>query len=167
MRKALYILGDLDDRDIIFLSRAGTVVQLPAGKPLITAGEAVQHLYFITDGTFDVISRTGDKLAELSLGDVTGEMSFIEKRLPDASVIAHAPGGRVLAVPRAAMLQAFETDTAMAARFYHALAVFLSDRLRSMSGARSEEIDEGLLDNVQQAGERFIRLLRMLEGQQA
>jgi CRP-like cAMP-binding protein len=167
MRKALYILGDLDDRDIIFLSRAGSVRQLAANAPLITAGEAVQDLFFITDGTFDVLSRSGDRLAELGQGDVTGEMSFIEKRTPDANVVARAPGGRVLAVPRAAMLEAFERDTAMAARFYRALAVFLSDRLRSMSGGRGADIDEGLLDNMQQAGERFVRLVRMLEGHHA
>ena len=52
----------------------------------------------------------------------------------------------------------------MAARFYRALAVFLSDRLRSRSGGSAEELDEGLLDTVQQAGERFVRLVRMLEG---
>ena len=51
----------------------------------------------------------------------------------------------------------------MAARFYRALAVFLSDRLRSSSGG-AEVFDEGLLDTVQQAGERFVRLVRMLEG---
>ena len=42
--------------------------------------------------------------------------------------------------------------------------IFLSDRLHSSSGASAEELDEGLLDTVQQAGERFVRLVRMLEG---
>ena len=164
MRKALYILGDLDDRDIIFLSGAGTVRQLSSGSALITAGQQVEHLFFITDGSFAVLNRAGARLAELGVGDVAGEMSFVEKRLPDASVVAQASGGRVLAVPRAAMLAAFERDTGMAARFYRALAVFLSDRLRSTSGGGSEEIDEGLLDTMQQAGERFVRLVHMLEG---
>ena len=164
MRKALYILGDLDDRDIIFLSGAGTVRKLSGGSAMITAGQQVEHLFFITDGSFEVVTRAGVRLAELGLGDVAGEMSFVEKRLPDASVLAQPAGGRVLAVPRAAMLAAFERDTAMAARFYRALAVFLSDRLRSTSGGANQELDEGLLDTMQQAGERFVRLVQMLEG---
>lgn len=166
MRKALYILGELDDRDVIFLAGAGTVRRLAAGESLITAGREVRDLYFVTDGELDVIGASGQSLATLGLGDVVGEMSFVEKRPPDASVRASGEA-RVLAVPREAMLAEFARDPAKAARFYRALAVFLSDRLRSASGTSGDELDEGILDTFQQAGERLIRLIRMLEGQTA
>lgn len=164
MRKALFILGDLDDRDIGFLASTGRVRQIAAGTALISAGTAIDELYFVTSGAFEVRSRAGQLLAELGVGDVTGEMSFIEKRPPDANVIAQPPGARVLAVPRQAMLAAFDADPRMAARFYRALAVFLSDRLRSMSAGPNPELDDGVLDSMQQAGDRFVRLLHMLEG---
>ena len=163
MRKALYILGELDDRDIIFLATSGQLRSLARGEVLITAGQPVDHLFFVTTGELDVASRKGRVIARLGLGDVVGEMSFVESRPPDATVTAAEPV-RVLAVPRAAMLAEFARDPAKAARFYRALAIFLSDRLRDMStDSGASEIDETILDTVQQAGERFTRLVQLLE----
>ncbi len=168
MKKALYILGELEDRDLVWLNAAGRVENLPDGAWLIRAGQEVRQLYFIVDGDFDVVlPKTGQVVARLSLGDVTGEMSFVEKRLPSASVRASGPA-QVLAVPREAILARFEEDTAFAARFWHALAIFLSDRLRTATGGGSEsdarELDDGLLDTLHVAGDRFTRLLDLLAG---
>ncbi len=167
MRKALYILGDLEDRDIIWLSRNGSVRALAPGETLIQAGRAVAELYFVTDGSFAVTSANGQRLATLALGDAVGEMSFVEKRLPAATVTA-LDHGRVLAVPRDAILAEFERDSGFAARFYHALAVFLSDRLRSATSQDSDgdELDEAILDTLSQAGDRFVRLVALLEGRE-
>ena len=167
MKKALYILGDLEDRDLLWLNQTGRVRVLGAGEALISAGRAVDDLFFIVAGEFDVILPGGRSVARLAIGDIAGEMSFVEKRLPTASVIA-AGAAEVLAVPRAAIEARFEADTGFAARFYRALAVFLSDRLRTAtSGAGAgdpEEIDEGLLDTLHVAGDRFTRLLDLLAG---
>ena len=96
-----------------------------------------------------------------------GAMSFVEKRLPGATVTAldHA---RVLAVPREAILAAFEQDSGFAARFYHALAVFLSDRLRSATAqdGDGDELDAAILDTVSLAGGRFVTLVALLEGRE-
>ena len=163
MRKALYILSDLEDEDIIWMAREGEVRRIGAGETLIEAGVPVTHLYFVIDGALDVTTRHGARIADLGLGEVVGEMSFVEKRLPDTSVRARVPT-TLLAIPRDRMLSAFAQDNGLAMRFYRALAVFLSDRLRAMSAEDDGELDEGLLDNVQQAGERFIRLVNMTAG---
>ncbi|MEM0921715.1 MAG: cyclic nucleotide-binding domain-containing protein [Pseudomonadota bacterium] len=168
MRKALYILGDLEDRDIIWMSRQGNMRSLDPGEALVTAGREIADLFFVTEGTLVVTLPGGIELAELGTGDVVGEMSFVEKRPPSANVTATEPS-RVLAVPKTAMLAAFREDPAMAARFYRALAVFLSDRLRSISeqtqpGDAAGELDEGLLDMLHIAGDRMVRLIGMLEG---
>ena len=160
MRKALYILSDLADDDIIWMAREGEVRRIHSGESLIQAGVAVTHLYFVIDGSLTVASRAGARLADLGLGEVVGEMSFVEKRLPDTNVRARSPT-TLLAIPRDKMLAAFDRDHGLAMRFYRALAVFLSDRLRAMSAEDDGELDEGLLDNVQQAGERFIRLVEL------
>ena len=160
MRKALYILADLQDDDIIWMAREGETRRIGPGETLIQAGVAVTHLYFVTEGSLEVVTRTGARLADLGLGEVVGEMSFVEKRLPDTSVRALSPT-TLLAIPRDKMLAAFDRDNGLAMRFYRALAVFLSDRLRAMSAHDDSELDEGLLDNIQQAGERFIRLVNM------
>ena len=167
MRKALYILGELDDGDIGWLARNGRTRTLAAGEQLIAAGREVRELYFVTEGQLSVATPGGVRLATMAVGDVVGEMSFVEKRLPGASVTALDPV-EVLAVPREALLVAFETDTGFAARFYRALAIFLSDRLRSATaeGAADDELDEGLLDTLHQAGDRFVRLLNLLGGRE-
>lgn len=163
MRKALFILGDMADGDIVWLSRHGRVRTLAPGEVLIREGVAPAELFFVTDGSLTV-SAQGRAVAEVSLGDVLGEMSFVEKRLPTATVTAAQPS-RVLAIPRAAILDAFAADPGFAARFYRALAMFLSDRLRSAtSSGGGDELDEAVLDNISMAGDRFVRLVAMLEG---
>lgn len=169
MRKALYILGDLEDRDIIWLSRNGTKRELGPGETLIEAGREIADLYFVIEGSLAVIAQNGQEIADLGTGDVVGEMSFVEKRPPSTHVRSR-DRARVLAVPRNRILDAFRTDHAMAARFYRALAVFLSDRLRATTegvapeGLGAGELDEGLLDTLHIAGDRLVRLIDMLEG---
>lgn len=157
MRKALYILSELTDDDIIWMARAGSIRRVAPGETLIAAGREPDSLFFVLDGALEVVSPTGARLAELGLGDVVGEMSFVEKRPPSASVRALG-AAELLEVPRAAMLSAFAANAGLAGRFWRALAMFLSDRLRQMSGPGDAELDEALLDTLQQAGERFIRL---------
>lgn len=163
MRKGLIILADLLDQDLIWLADAGQVRRLFKGDRLIEEGHPISELYFITDGWFDV-SVQGQRMASLSVGDVMGEMSFVEKQPPSATVTASEPA-RVLAVPRDALFKRFREDTGFSARFYRALAVFLSDRLRSMMpGEAGAELDEGLLDTIHVAGDRMLRLIDLLEG---
>jgi CRP-like cAMP-binding protein len=171
MRNTLYILGDLDDRDLIWLSGAGTLRNLAEGERLIEAGHELRELFFLLDGSLAVLLPDGRQVAVLQTGDVVGEMSFVEKRPPSATVRA-IDAARVLAIPRTAILERLAQDVAFAARFYRALAVFLSDRLRAATtGAAvapedgAGELDEAILDNVHVAGDRFLRLLRLLEGQ--
>lgn len=163
MRKALIILGDLDDRDIGWLARSGVVRNLVAGERLIDAGRAIDHLYFVTDGKLRMTTPSGKLLATLETGEVVGEMSFVEKRKPMANVVAMIDS-RVLAISRAAMLAEFAIDNGMAMRFYRAMAVFLSDRLQAMTGEGEADLDEAILDNLTLAGDRFLRLIARLEG---
>lgn len=164
MRKGLIILGDLKDEDLIWLSRAGELREVPEREAIITAGQDVKDLFFVTHGHFSV-EINGNSVAEVATGDVLGEMSFVEKRAPSASVIARE-GARVLAVPRQKLMREFETNDGFAARFYRALAVFLSDRLRAMGPTDArDEIDEGLLETLHVAGDRMLRLIDLLEGE--
>ncbi len=179
MRKALYILADLDDRDITWMSTAGRVRDVAAGATLITEGVAIDALYIVLDGRLEVTVGAGTRVAELASGDIIGEMSLIEKRPPSASVRTLEPS-RLLAIPQGAVRERLEKDPGFAARFYRALAVFLSDRLRATVATlgygkpagesrqealeRENELDEGLLDTLHVAGDRMRRLIAMLEG---
>lgn len=166
MRKALYILGDLDDSDLIWLSSRGEIRLAAEGATVIRAGEPLEELFFITEGALTVTTPHGRKVAQLGVGDIIGEMSFVEKSPPTVTVTTTAPT-RLLAVRRDVFLQEFEANQAFAARFYRALAVFLSDRLRSTTAAEDgleDELDDGILDQLNVAGDRMLRLIELLEG---
>ncbi len=165
MRKALYILGELEDRDILWLSHHGVPRDIGADETLIDAGRELSELYFVLEGSF-AVSVAGASIATLSLGDVIGEMSFVERRPPSADVRAAVPS-KVLAIGRAEILSAFAIDEGFAARFYKALAIFLSDRLRAhTANAAEDELDDAILDTIHQAGDRFVRLLSLLNGRE-
>jgi len=176
MRKALYLLGDLAESDILWMAREGTVRQIGDGETLIVAGRPVDAFYVVIDGAFRVVHENGVEVARLGAGDVLGEMSLVEKQPPSASVVASAPS-KVLGIPQATIVGRIADDPPFAARFYRALAVFLSDRLREAStriaagpeaGGLAQfedehELDEGLLDNIHIAGDRMRRLTELLE----
>ena len=166
MRKALYILGDLDDADLIWLAKAGTVIQPKARTEVIAAGSPINDLYILTAGELEVVTPGGKAIASLGVGDVVGEMSFVEKRSPSVTVRTKTEC-RLLAIPRTALMTEFARNAGFAARFYRAMAVFLSDRLRGMTDYGDEvdnELDEGILDNLHVAGGRMLRLIDILEG---
>ena len=98
------------------MPRSGTLRPLSDGERLIAEGERIDTLYFVTEGWFDVAVR-GVQVARLGVGDVMGEMSFVEKQGASATVTAAGPA-RVLAVSQAALLAQFRSDEGFAARFY-------------------------------------------------
>lgn len=147
---------------------------------VITQGDPIDHLYIVLRGAFAVSDRKlgGRELARLSSGEIVGEMSLIESRPASASVTA-IEDGVVFALPRGKIEQKLKSDLGFAARFYRALAVFLSDRVRSTVrtlgyGAPAEsaleeedqpdELDMNVLDKVHLAGQRFDDILKRLGG---
>ncbi len=160
MNQALSILNDLEDEDIAWLSTHGRHIELAPGEGLIETGRAIDRLYLITAGRFSVAVH-GMQVALLGIGDVAGEMSFVERPLPSADVFALEPS-RVLAVPKSAMLECFAENTAFAARFYRALAIFLSSRLRT-SNAR-EAATPRISDAGSQEEIAFKTMIALLDG---
>ncbi len=173
MRKALYILGQLDDDDAQWMVTAGRRLPLRSGETLITQGQPIADLFLVLSGTA-LVYVNGRKVAELGAGEMLGEMALIDKSPPSATVTAGSDDFSVLALSTADLNAKTRTDTAFAARFYRALAVFLADRLRQMNaqltGAKTasatledeEELDETILDGVHLAGIRFEMILRQM-----
>jgi bacteriocin-type transport-associated protein len=175
MRKALFLLGILNDSDLDWMIEIGATRQVAAGTALIRERHPVDAVFLVVEGLFAVrTARTGDAdVALLRSGEVVGEMSFVDARPPSASVVSVEPS-KVLAIPRPALEQKLQQDVAFAARFYRSLAVFLSDRLRTTVGhlgygrhdetaASDDEMDPATLDALSLAGARFDWLQRRLK----
>lgn len=159
MQNVRYIAAGLSDADMLWLLSVGKLRTLSAGERLVTAGKMPSELYFVTDGRLDVVLPDGRLVAHLQHGDVVGEMSFVEQNPPGASVVAN-DRVEVLAIPRKLILARFEEEPLFASRFYRALAVFLSERLRDTTRAvrvaNEEELSRQKADKAARA--RFAKL---------
>lgn len=131
MNKVLVILNELDEQDVDWLAHVGIQEEISPGSILIHEGQPVDTLYILLEGTLVVsISAIAKReIARLSGGEVVGEMSFIDARPPSATVQT-LEKCLVLSIPRKHLTEKLQQDVAFAARFYKALAVLLSYRLR-------------------------------------
>jgi len=172
MKNVLFIFGQLTDRDVEWLTDQGTRRDLRAGTTLIEAGESIDHIYVVLEGQVAVTARGGGELARLGAGEVVGEMSFVDASPPAADVTAVGPG-RVLAIPRDRLERHLEEDSEFASRFFRAVAMMLSDRLRKaqpptpyasqLEGVlERDEVDPNVMETVTRAGERFDRMLKQV-----
>lgn len=175
MRKVLFILGQLSDDDVTWLAEAGKRERVASGTVLIREGEPLSSLYILLDGHLVVSVEGLGEVARLGSGEIVGEMSFVESSPPAASVTA-LDGSLVLRVPSRVLQDKIDADPLFGRRFYKALAIFLSARLRGTvkrlgfgetgelddSREMDNELDLGVLDRLHLAGARFDRLLKRL-----
>jgi CRP/FNR family transcriptional regulator, cyclic AMP receptor protein len=183
MKKVLFILGELNDDDIDWLMAVGSKQDVTNGTVLIAEGKPVDTLYILLEGTLvvSISAMTGREVARLSSGEVVGEMSFIDSRPPSATVQT-LENCLVLAIPRTQLAEKLNQDVAFGCRFYRALAIMLSHRLRGTvkqlgedrnlaedpnkesSSTPSTGIDPSMVETVAMAQARFDRMLTHLKG---
>lgn len=175
MRKALYLMGILDDEDVEWIASRGRRLSVQKDDVLIREGEPVDALFILLDGSLTV-STGGNRIATLLSGEIVGEISFVDSRPPSATVTA-AQDSYVLGIPREILRAKMATDAWFASRFFQAVAAFLADRLRTTTGrlgygaATSEEhqhagdeMDIDMMESVSVAVVRFDKLLKRLQG---
>ena len=180
MRKVLYIFGLLTDTDVEWIARNGRRRVVHDREILIREGRPVDSIILLLRGEFVISAQAAGEVARLGVGEIVGEMSFVDSAPPSATVTA---AGECLAlfIDKATVERKLDADAAFGCRFYRALAIFLADRLRGTvrrmgyggageQGLGSEavakdELDLTILDTVSQAGERFDRMLKTLAGE--
>ncbi|MCX6549935.1 MAG: cyclic nucleotide-binding domain-containing protein [Acidobacteria bacterium] len=188
MRKVLFLFSSLNDDDVEWLISAGTLQRVTAGDVLVEQDGVLDSLFIVVAGTF-AVSVTGPPVDEtahhapkveprvvayLQAGDIVGEMSFIDSYPPSGTVTA-VEDSRVLAISRARLNERLIVGT-FGLRFYRAIAVLLSHRLRAANARLRDaavgpgregtdtvsEVDPGLIEAVSVAGARFAHLVRQL-----
>ncbi|MGB5963785.1 MAG: cyclic nucleotide-binding domain-containing protein [Coleofasciculaceae cyanobacterium] len=176
MKKVFFLLGELDDDDIDWMISTGRREEIVAGTVLIQEGEAIDTLHILLEGTLavSVAALEGKTIARLTSGAVVGEMSFADARPPSATVQA-VENSLVLSIPRHQLVEKLKKDEGFASRFYRAIAIFLSTRLRGTvrylgyakgqllnEDSGSDDLSPEMLDNMPLAKARFDWLLRRL-----
>ncbi|MCL1465336.1 cyclic nucleotide-binding domain-containing protein [Argonema galeatum] len=176
MEKVLFILGELSDDDIDWMLQTGKREEVPANTVLIEQGKPIDTLYLLLEGTLTVSIATLDnkEIATLSSGEMVGEMSFIDSRPPSATVKT-IENSLLLSIPRRQLATRLQQDNGFCSRFYRALAILLSIRLRGTIGQLGygkvsphdgnidvEQLNPNILDNIAIARTRFDWMLRRL-----
>jgi bacteriocin-type transport-associated protein len=192
LRDVLFILGDLHDSDIDWMMSCGTQQKIAADTVLIREGGVVDALYILLNGKMSLsvsedrrnpLTRAfaaieGNKIlsraiGRLSKGEMVGETSFIDSRLP-ATTVRTIEDSSVLSIPRQELAAKLQQDVGFASRFYRVIATLLSNRLQGMVGSLGygkrvysrgqsldemveyeDELDLSVLDRMALAGKRF------------
>jgi CRP/FNR family transcriptional regulator, cyclic AMP receptor protein len=173
MRKVLYIFGLLSDADVEWIAQTGIRRRLSDGDVIIREGVSIDSLIFMLEGELLVTTRGLGQIARMGVGEVVGEMSLVDSTPPSATITASG-NGLALFLHKTKLMQKLDNDEGFGSRFYHALAVFLAERLRDArrssknpaiadeTAISDDELDVSILDRVSAAGERFSRMLRTL-----
>ncbi len=182
MRKVLFLFGQLNDGDVEWMLAHGTKRTVPEQGVLIHQGVASDSVFILLEGRLAVWlkPRRGPEreIARLNAGEIVGEMSFVDARPPSATVKA-LEDSTVFAIPKSTLSARLAANEGFAARFFRALAIFLSTTVRERHQAigqgsdlgpaedqeeenEADELDANVLDGVYLAGERFNRMVRRL-----
>lgn len=175
MNKTLAILGELSDRDLDWIIANGQKKELESGTVLINEGQPIQALYIVLDGTLaaSVAALGNREVATLSTGEVIGEMSFVDGRMPSATVTAKE-FCLVLSVPREKLSEKLELDALFSLRFYRAISKFLSYRLRNTvtqfgqprtKGSQTSDSTTETAPSVDDDKYRFREIIERLRGE--
>lgn len=162
-KKALFILGGLDDDDLTWIVHRSKIKVLPPGEVLIYEGRPINALYIILSGLLKVsIAPEKEKeLALLSKGEVVGEISFVDSRPPLATVTA-VEESTVLAIPRYELSLQLHRNSGFASRFYQGTCLCLASRMRGTVrrlGYAVEDDDPNLdLQDVRESTVDFLTL---------
>ncbi len=131
MRSSLIFLAHLDDADIAWMQTVCRKRPMSSDEDVIASGVVNHDLYLLIAGTCRVAAPDGRALDTLHVGDIIGEVSFVDGRLTTARAHVSADGGAVLAHFSAQVMQErLATDLGFASRFYRGIASVLAYRLR-------------------------------------
>jgi CRP/FNR family cyclic AMP-dependent transcriptional regulator len=150
-KKALFILGGLDDQDLSWIINRGKTQVIPPGETLIYEGRTIGALYIVLKGVLSVsISPNGEReLAKLYEGEVVGEISFIDNRPPLATVKA-IEESLVLMVPRYELIAQLHRNAGFASRFYQGICLCLASRMRGTVRRLGYQVQDHYLEEVEE-----------------
>jgi CRP/FNR family cyclic AMP-dependent transcriptional regulator len=129
MTDVLDILNTLIHDDHHWLGRVGRRERFEKGAVLIREGEPNDTLFFILSGVVAIDVAGVGEIARVANAEIVGEISLLEGTHPVATVTAMEPTN-VLRIGRRRLQAKLDGDAEFASRFYRAMALLLSLRLR-------------------------------------
>lgn len=106
------------------------------GEEIIGQGALLDSIFIIRRGEVAVELMAADsraRVAKLGVGDICGEIGFLEKGRSTAAVIAKDDEVEADEINAAELRELFEAFPRLASRFYLSLALILAQRLKDTS----------------------------------
>jgi bacteriocin-type transport-associated protein len=148
------IFGELSDSDVDWMLGAGRLTEIGTDRVLIRAGEQIEDLYIVLQGTFSVFIKEekanrlfnifaalesesdtdtslGREILHLDRGEIIGEAIALDNPISTATVRA-LENSILLRIPQQQLLLKLQQDVGAAARFYRVEAMLLSSRLQGL-----------------------------------
>lgn len=198
------LFGELSDSDVDWIVRYSRVEEIAADTILIRENRPVETLYLLLRGTVSVAfnenssssfasvfsmlenleeseESPGYEIAQLTRGEITGEMALIDTRLSAYSFKA-LENLQVLAIDKQQLSIELQQNPAMGTRFLRAIAMLISAKMQALIGCigygestyrmeeslskndrYADEIDVNMMDDLSLGGARFDWMLRRLK----
>lgn len=197
------LFGELSDSDVDWMIEHSHIEDITMNSILIEAGRPVETLYVLLQGSASVSfseqtgsalgrvfalfeteegnSSPGIEIAQVTRGEILGEMALIDARLPSYTFKA-LENLQVLAISKQQLFIKLQQNPNMGARFYRVVAMLLSARLQGLisrlgygrsayrAGRKLSldfdydgEINEDVMDNISLGGARFNWMLKRLK----
>ena len=198
------LFGELSDSDVDWIVRYSRVEEIAADTILIRENRPVETLYLLLRGTvsvafnenssssfasvFSMLEKLeesdelpGYEIAQLTRGEITGEMALIDTRLSAYSFKA-LENLQVLAIDKQQLSIELQQNPAMGTRFLRAIAMLISAKMQALIGCigygestyrmekslskndrYADEIDVNMMDDLSLGGARFDWMLRRLK----
>jgi signal-transduction protein with cAMP-binding, CBS, and nucleotidyltransferase domain len=131
MKKSFFILGHLSDENVEWIAANGVHRVVASGETIITMGVPCESVFFLLDGEMSVTISGIGEIARLKSIDIIGEMSLVDAQSVPSATVTATGESVVLEISKSLIQEKMVKDIGFAANFYHAVAIFLSDRLRA------------------------------------
>jgi predicted GNAT family N-acyltransferase len=133
------LLDGLTEEEVCALCRHGFVMEIPAGKVVMRQGLVERELYLALTGHYEV-RMEHLKLAELSTGDVLGEISFFQRPGRRVATVRSLTPGRVMVLDRHFVQRLSRTHPQITCRILYNLGRIVSGHLHM---ALQAHVDRG------------------------
>lgn len=126
--KRLDFFSELSPNELSKLSSIADEVAFKAGEKIVEEGKYCASLFIVKEGCVRV--KKGEALdVLLGEGNPVGELSFIDKELPSATVIAEQ-NSTLIRIPSEAFEYLIKEDKGIASALYKSFALTLCRKLR-------------------------------------
>jgi len=124
-----YLLRGATLGDIDAVQNISEVLEFEGGEPIVTERDKSQDIMIITAGRARVETREGDLLDELRVGDILGEIAFLDGKGRTANVFSLGHS-KILVIPAARLKELMKQNTALELVILRNASLALCQRLR-------------------------------------